>query len=47
MTTPPAPHVARYAAQEATFDGGTVPAGSARLCLVGVRGWETLPLHLP
>jgi cytochrome P450 len=32
---PPAPHVGRYAARAAAFDGGLVPAGSAVLFLVG------------
>src|SRR5262249_52025400 len=32
---PPAPHVGRYVAREAAFQGGTVPAGSAVLFLVG------------
>jgi cytochrome P450 len=32
---PPGPHVARYVTQDAEFSGGTVPAGSALLCLVG------------
>jgi len=32
---PPGPHVARFVVRDAEFDGGTVPAGSALLCLVG------------
>jgi cytochrome P450 len=32
---PPAPHVGRYVARPATFEGGTVPEGSAILFLVG------------
>jgi cytochrome P450 len=32
---PPAPHVGRYVARSASFDGGTVPEGSAILFLVG------------
>jgi cytochrome P450 len=32
---PPAPHVGRYVAGDAVFQGQTVPAGSAILCLVG------------
>jgi cytochrome P450 len=32
---PPAPHVARYVVRDAVFAGGTVPAGSALLCVVG------------
>ncbi len=32
---PPAPHVARYVAQDVEFYGTTVPAGSAMLLLVG------------
>ena len=32
---PPAPHVGRYVADDACFQGQTVPAGSAILCLVG------------
>jgi cytochrome P450 len=32
---PPAPHVARYVVEDATFEGGVVPAGSALLCVVG------------
>jgi cytochrome P450 len=32
---PPGPHVARFVVRDAAFDGGTVPAGSALLCLVG------------
>jgi cytochrome P450 len=32
---PPGPHVARYVTRDATFEGGTVPEGSALLCLVG------------
>jgi len=32
---PPAPHVGRYVAKDADFQGGTVPAGSAILLLVG------------
>jgi cytochrome P450 len=32
---PPAPHVGRYVAKDATFHDGTVPAGSAILFLVG------------
>jgi cytochrome P450 len=32
---PPGPHVARFVVRDAEFYGGTVPAGSALLCLVG------------
>jgi cytochrome P450 len=32
---PPAPHVGRYVVKDAEFQGQTVPAGSALLCLVG------------
>ena len=32
---PPGPHVARYVVRDAEFQGETVPAGSALLCLVG------------
>ena len=32
---PPGPHVARYVARDCDFEGQTVPAGSALLCLVG------------
>jgi cytochrome P450 len=32
---PPGPQVARFVVRDAAFDGGTVPAGSALLCLVG------------
>ena len=32
---PPAPHVGRYVARDAEFEGGKVPAGSAMLFLVG------------
>jgi len=32
---PPAPHVGRYAVVDVEFGAGTVPAGSAVLCLVG------------
>jgi cytochrome P450 len=32
---PPAPHVGRYVARPASFEGGTVPEGSAILFLVG------------
>ena len=32
---PPAPHVGRYVASDAAFQGQTVPAGSVILCLVG------------
>ena len=32
---PPAPHVGRYVAKDAEFQGQVVPAGSALLCLVG------------
>jgi cytochrome P450 len=32
---PPAPHVGRYAVSDVEFTAGTVPAGSAVLCLVG------------
>jgi cytochrome P450 len=32
---PPAPHVGRYVAEDATFHGRTVPAGSAILALIG------------
>jgi cytochrome P450 len=32
---PPAPHVGRYVARDAEFQGQTVPEGSALLCLVG------------
>lgn len=32
---PPAPHVGRYVAEDAEFQGQTVPAGSALLCLIG------------
>jgi cytochrome P450 len=32
---PPAPHVGRYVAEDATFHGQTVPAGSAILALIG------------
>jgi cytochrome P450 len=32
---PPAPHVGRYVVKDAEIGGGTVPAGSALLCLIG------------
>ena len=32
---PPGPHVARYVVRDTEFQGHTVPAGSALLCLVG------------
>jgi cytochrome P450 len=32
---PPAPYVGRYVAEDAEFQGRTVPAGSALLCLIG------------
>jgi cytochrome P450 len=32
---PPTPHVARHATRDAEFEGGTVPAGSAIVCLSG------------
>src|SRR5439155_1195136 len=32
---PPGPHVARYVARDAEFQGQIVPAGNALLCLVG------------
>lgn len=32
---PPTPHVARYLARDAEFQGATVPAGSALMCLTG------------
>ena len=52
---PPAPHVGRYVARDAEFQGETVPAGSAILCLVGAANrdeskfanGETFDIHRP
>jgi cytochrome P450 len=52
---PPAPHVGRYVARDAAFQGETVPAGSALLCLVGAANrdesrfadGETFDIHRP
>jgi len=52
---PPAPHVGRYVARDATFQGQTVPAGSAILCLVGAanrddrrfRDGDVFDIHRP